>query len=144
MLTTFSPANDSVRTCENAGIGLTISAASGNDTFIFQSVSNCTNSFTYIPPSASPTPTVTRSATPSTTPTISVTPSVTPSVTATVTPTISVTPTDGAARAWLHQNATVKSSRFDDHGHEQVLVSIDPADHARLCSRWQDLCVLRG
>jgi hypothetical protein len=37
----------------NAGIGLTISAASGNDTFIFQSVSNCTNSFTYIPPSPS-------------------------------------------------------------------------------------------
>ena len=52
-------------------------------------------------------------------------------------------PTDGAARAWLHQNAMVKSSHFDDQGHEQILVSIDPADHARLCARWPDLGVLR-
>ena len=58
--------------------------------------------------------------------------------------TIYITPTDGAARAWLHQNAMVKSSRFDDHGHEQILVSIDPADHARLCARWPDLGVLRA
>ncbi|MDA7766394.1 GTPase HflX [Alphaproteobacteria bacterium] len=57
--------------------------------------------------------------------------------------TIYITPTDGAARAWLHQNAMVKSSRFDDQGHEQILVSIDPADHARLCARWPDLGVLR-
>jgi GTP-binding protein HflX len=30
--------------------------------------------------------------------------------------TVYITPTDGAARAWLHQNAMVKSSHFDDHG----------------------------
>ena len=58
--------------------------------------------------------------------------------------TINITPTDGAARAWLHQNAMVKSSHFDDQGHEQILVSIDPADHARLCARWPDLGVLRA
>ena len=58
--------------------------------------------------------------------------------------TIYITPTDGAARAWLHQNAMVKSSHFDDQGHEQILVSIDPADHARLCARWPDLGVLRA
>ncbi len=58
--------------------------------------------------------------------------------------TINITPTDGAARAWLHQNAMVKSSHFDDQGHEQILVSIDPADHARLCARWPDLSVLRA
>ncbi|MDC6457775.1 GTPase HflX [Alphaproteobacteria bacterium] len=57
--------------------------------------------------------------------------------------TIYITPTDGAARAWLHQNAMVKSSHFDDQGHEQILVSIGPADHARLCARWPDLGVLR-
>ena len=56
--------------------------------------------------------------------------------------TINITPTDGAVRAWLHQNAMVKSSHFDDQGHEQILVSIDPADHARLCARWPDLGVL--
>ena len=54
---------------------------------------------------------------------------------------IYVTPTDGAARAWLHQNAIVKSSHFDDQGNEQILVRIEPADHARLCSRWPDLGV---
>jgi GTPase len=53
--------------------------------------------------------------------------------------TVNITPTDGAARAWLHQNAMVKSSHFDDQGHEQILVSIEPADHARLCARWPDL-----
>ena len=58
--------------------------------------------------------------------------------------TIYITPTDGAARAWLHQNAMVKSSHFDDQGHEQILVSIDPADHAQLCARWPDLGVLRA
>jgi len=57
---------------------------------------------------------------------------------------IYITPTDGAARAWLHQNAMVKSSHFDDRGHEQILVSIDPADHARLCARWPNLGVLRA
>jgi GTP-binding protein HflX len=58
--------------------------------------------------------------------------------------TVNITPTDGAVRAWLHRNAMVKSSHFDDHGHEQILVSIDPADHARLCARWPDLGVLRA
>ncbi len=54
---------------------------------------------------------------------------------------IHITPTDGAARAWLHQNAMVKSSYFDDRGHEHILVSIDPVDHARLRSRWPNLGV---
>jgi GTP-binding protein HflX len=58
--------------------------------------------------------------------------------------TVNITPTDGAARAWLHRNAMVKSSHFDDQGHEQILVSIDPADHARLCARWPDLGILRA
>ena len=58
--------------------------------------------------------------------------------------TIYITPTDGAVRAWLHQNAMVKSSHFDDQGREQILVSIDPADHARLCARWPELGVLRA
>ncbi|MDC3298650.1 GTPase HflX [bacterium] len=58
--------------------------------------------------------------------------------------TIYLTPTDGAARAWLHQNAMVKASYFDNQGHEQILVSIDPADHARFCSRWPDLGVSRA
>ena len=53
--------------------------------------------------------------------------------------TIYITPTDGAARAWLHQNAVVKSSHFDDQGNEQILVSIEMADHARLSARWPDL-----
>lgn len=57
---------------------------------------------------------------------------------------IYISPTDGAARAWLHQNAIVKSSHFDDQGQEQILVSIDPADHARFCGRWPALCVLRA
>ncbi|MDC1382712.1 GTPase HflX [Candidatus Puniceispirillum sp.] len=54
---------------------------------------------------------------------------------------IDITPTDGAVRAWLYQNAMVKSSNSDDLGHERILVSIDPADHARLCSRWPNLGV---
>ena len=58
--------------------------------------------------------------------------------------TVNITPTDGAARAWLHQNAMVKSSHFDEQGHEKILVSIDPVDHARLCARWPDLGVLRA
>lgn len=58
--------------------------------------------------------------------------------------TICITPTDGAARAWLHQNAMVKSSHCDDQGHEQILVSIDLANYARLCHRWPDLGVLRA
>jgi len=56
--------------------------------------------------------------------------------------TIDVPPIGGAARAWLHQNALVKSSHFDERGHEQILVSIDAANHARLCARWPDLTIL--
>ena len=56
--------------------------------------------------------------------------------------TVDVPPIDGAARAWLHQNAMVKSSHFDERGHEQILVSIDPANHARLRARWPDLAIL--
>ena len=81
------------KTSLNAGIGLTTSISYNTPSFIFRSVSNCINGFTYIPPSPTPTATVTPSATPSVTPTTSATPSVTPSVTATVTPTVSVTPT---------------------------------------------------
>ena len=57
---------------------------------------------------------------------------------------IYIAPTDGAARAWLHRNAIVKSSHFDDQGHEQILVNIDPADWARFCARWPALRVLRA
>ena len=57
--------------------------------------------------------------------------------------TVYITPTDGAVRAWLHQNARVKSSYFDDQGNEQILVSIEPADHARLCARRPDLRIER-
>jgi GTP-binding protein HflX len=57
--------------------------------------------------------------------------------------TVYITPTDGAVRAWLHQNARVKSSYFDDQGNEQILVSIEPADHARLCARRPDLRIVR-
>ena len=56
--------------------------------------------------------------------------------------TVDVPPIDSAARAWLHQNAMVKSSHFDERGHEQILVSIDPANHARLRARWPDLAIL--
>ena len=48
-------------------------------------------------------------------------------------------PRDGAARAWLYKNSMVKSSQFDDVGHEHILVSIDPADCARFCSRWPNM-----
>ncbi len=55
--------------------------------------------------------------------------------------TVDLPPIDGAARAWLHQNAMVKSSHFDERGHEQILVSIDPANHARFCARWPYLAI---
>ena len=55
--------------------------------------------------------------------------------------TVEVTPIDGAARAWLHQNAMVKSSHFDEHGTEHILASIDPINYDRLCSRWPNLCI---
>jgi GTP-binding protein HflX len=55
--------------------------------------------------------------------------------------TINVTPIDGAARSWLHQNAMVKSSHFDDQGYEQIFAHIDPADYNRLRSRWPSLDV---
>ena len=47
-----------------------------------------------------------------------------------------LTPLDGAARAWIHENATVRNSCFDSRGQEQVVVSIDPPNYARFCSRW--------
>ena len=55
--------------------------------------------------------------------------------------TINVSPIDGAARSWLHQNAMVKSSHFDDQGYEQIFAHIDPADYNRLRSRWPSLDV---
>ena len=91
----------------NAGIGLTTNATGPR--FIFRSVSNCINGFTYIPPSPTPTATVTPSATPSVTPSTSATPSVTPSVTATVTPTVSVTPTISVTTS-VTPTATVSTS----------------------------------
>ena len=57
--------------------------------------------------------------------------------------TVEVTPIDGAARAWLHQNAMVKSSHHDKRGNEKILLRIDPADCARLRSRWPNLSVIR-
>ena len=56
--------------------------------------------------------------------------------------TINISPSHGAARAWLYQNAMVKSSYFDDQGHEKILINIDPAEYARFCARWPDLGVL--
>lgn len=53
--------------------------------------------------------------------------------------TINLTPIDGAARAWLHQNAIVKSSHFDDRGYEQIFAHIDQVELNRLCSRWPGL-----
>ena len=91
----------------NAGLGLTTNAS--GPSFIFRSVSNCINGFTYIPPSPTPTATVTPSATPSVTPSTSATPSVTPSVTATVTPTVSVTPTISVTTS-VTPTATVSTS----------------------------------
>jgi GTP-binding protein HflX len=58
--------------------------------------------------------------------------------------TVNVPPINGAARAWLHQNAWVKSSHFDERGHEQILVSIDPANYERLRARWPSLFALLG
>jgi len=56
--------------------------------------------------------------------------------------TVDVPPIHGAVRAWLHQNAIVKSSHFDERGHEHVLVSIDPANRDRLSARWPNLFTL--
>jgi GTP-binding protein HflX len=55
---------------------------------------------------------------------------------------VDVSPSDGAARAWLYRNATVKSSEFDEWGHEKILVSIDQSNYARLSTRWPGLFVL--
>jgi GTP-binding protein HflX len=57
---------------------------------------------------------------------------------------VCITPTDGAARAWLYRNAKVRASHVNDNGDEKVLVSIDPADYARLRSRWPGLSVSRA
>lgn len=46
------------------------------------------------------------------------------------------TPLDGAARAWVYENARVKNSCFDNLGQERVVLSIDPPNYARFCSRW--------
>ena len=57
---------------------------------------------------------------------------------------IEISPFDSAARAWLHQNAMVKSSKFNDQGYEQILVSIQPSNHARFLSRWPKLAVSKN
>jgi GTP-binding protein HflX len=46
------------------------------------------------------------------------------------------TPLDGAVRAWVHENAVVIHSCFDNQGLERVVVSIESSNFARLCTRW--------
>ena len=55
--------------------------------------------------------------------------------------TLHLTPADGAVRAWMHENASVKSSAYDDAGNEQIIANISPADKARLASRWPSLII---
>ena len=54
---------------------------------------------------------------------------------------ITISPADGAARAWLHQNAIINSSKIDDAGVEQIKVSINPVDRDRFTKRWPDKLV---
>ena len=54
-----------------------------------------------------------------------------------------LSPADGDARAWLHQNAMVKSSRFNDEGHEKLLISIDPSDYKRFTARWPNKLMMK-
>jgi GTP-binding protein HflX len=52
---------------------------------------------------------------------------------------IQVSPNDGAARSWLHQNATVKSSYFNDQGYETIMMSIDRTNLSRFRARWPEI-----
>ncbi len=54
---------------------------------------------------------------------------------------INLTPADGAARAWLYQNAMVKSSQYDKFGHELMIVNINSINQARFCARWPELAL---
>ncbi len=52
---------------------------------------------------------------------------------------IEIAPADGAARAWLYQNATIVSSQFDDAGQETCLVRLSPSNKSRFQSRWPEV-----
>ena len=52
---------------------------------------------------------------------------------------IEIAPADGAARAWLYQNATIVSSQFDDVGQETCLVRLSPSNKSRFQSRWPEV-----
>ena len=52
---------------------------------------------------------------------------------------VKIKPKDGAARAWLYENAHVRDSKFDDGGCETLTVCISNADHARFNARWPHL-----
>lgn len=73
--------------------GITLTAGQGVNAWIFRSVSECTNDFSFIPPTPSATVTPSATPSPSVTPSVSVTPSKTPSVSITRTPSVSVTRT---------------------------------------------------
>jgi GTP-binding protein HflX len=49
--------------------------------------------------------------------------------------------TDGEARAWLHQNSTIRSSYYDNQWNEILLVSIDAIKYARFCLRWPSIFI---
>ena len=53
--------------------------------------------------------------------------------------TIAIPAANGAARAWLHQNARIVASQFDDVGVETVHVRISAANRSRFKARWPDL-----
>jgi len=53
--------------------------------------------------------------------------------------TVTLSPSDGAARAWLHENSRVMQSDFSDRGDETLQLVIDPANWARFCARWPEL-----
>lgn len=53
--------------------------------------------------------------------------------------TVYVPPFAAAARAWLYQNAIVKSSSFDERGYEEINISIDLIKYGRFCAKWPEL-----
>ena len=52
---------------------------------------------------------------------------------------IALTPADGAARAWLHENGTVRHSNYDEGGEETITVVLGQADWARFQARWSKI-----
>lgn len=57
---------------------------------------------------------------------------------------VRLAPTDGAARAWLHENGTVHKSAYDETGDETVAVVLGRPDWARFQARWPDIATLRS